>query len=76
MKAIVSQWHLMRIIRLMIGLLIIVQAVADRNWMVGALGFLFTSMAIFNVGCCGSNGCSPTKKSISNPNEFIYEEVV
>ena len=51
-------------------------AFAGRNVMVGILGVIFTAMALFNVGCCGSNGCIPNKKSTNNPNEFTYEEVV
>ena len=76
LKEITSQWHIMRIIRLMIGIMIIAQAFAGRNVMVGILGVIFTAMALFNVGCCGSNGCIPNKKSRNNPNEFTYEEVV
>lgn len=75
-KQVGSHWHLMRIIRLMIGILIIAQAIADRHLMVGLLGAAFASMAIFNVGCCGSNGCTPTKQTPNNPKEFTYEEVV
>lgn len=72
-----SNWHLMRIIRLIIGIMIIVQAIADRHLLLGILGAIFSSMAIFNVGCCGNNACTPIKKSSNkNSNEFTYEEVV
>ena len=76
LKIITSQWNIMRFIRLIIGIMIIVQAIAGRNVMVGILGVIFTAMALFNVACCGSNGCTPTKNTNNNPNEFTYEEVV
>lgn len=77
MQAIFSNWHLMRILRLVLGVMIIVQAVETREWMIGLMGVAFSTMALFNYGCCGVNGCdttptSPTNKSMQ---EITYERV-
>jgi hypothetical protein len=75
-KQVSRHWHFMRFIRLLLGVYIIVQAIADRNLLVGLLGVAFSSMAILNAGCCGSSSCTPTKKIPDNTKEFTYEEVV
>jgi hypothetical protein len=61
----------------MIGLAIIVQAIISKDTMFGVAGLLFTSMAVFNMGCCGAGGCAtPTKKTDKNSKDITYEEVV
>ncbi len=75
-STILQNWNIMRAIRLLLGLLIIAQAFAERNILVGILGASFAGMAIMNVGCCGNGGCSPSKKINNNSNELVYEEVV
>ena len=57
-KAILSNWNFMRVLRLVLGLSILGQAFYQADFWVGVAGALFSGMAIFNVGCCGSNGCS------------------
>lgn len=78
MKSIfLSNWNLMRIIRLVIAGAVITQGVYTHNRMLVVLGSLFASMAIFNVGCCGANGCGTKPSNISTKEKEIeYEEVV
>ncbi len=78
MKSILlSNWSLMRIIRLVIAVAIVIQGAYNHNWMLLVLGSLFASMAIFNVGCCAANGCSTKPTNISEKEKEIeYEEVV
>jgi hypothetical protein len=68
----------MRFVRLVLGIAIIVQAVIARDWMMGILGTLFTSMPVFNIGCCGVGGCTaPVDKSnTESTKDITYEEVV
>ena len=67
----------MRFIRLVLGIVIIVQSLIIKDWAIGLLGILFTAMPLFNIGCCGSNTCyTPTKKVSESPKEITYEEVV
>jgi len=67
----------MRIIRLLAGIAIIIQAIANKDAVFGMAGILFTIMALFNTGCCGTGGCySPLKKTTKTTEEISYEEVV
>ncbi len=76
-ETLLTDWNLMRIIRLGLGIYIAVQAVETQSMisMIFAIFFLF--QALTNTGCCGSNGCAiPIKKTNSDKSEEIeYEEV-
>jgi len=66
----------MRVLRLVLGIFIIVQAVMAKDWRIGLLGIFFTAMPLFNIGCCGAGGCSvPVKKSTENAKDVSYEEI-
>jgi len=77
MKAILQGWNFMRILRLALGTIIIVQGFIAGEAFSVILGILFAGMAIANIGCCGANGCAvPTRRSIKNEIENTnYEEV-
>lgn len=68
----------MRALRLLFGAFAIIQAIITMDIILGLLGVVVVGMAFFNVGCCGSNGCS-TDLQNNNKNEVTdveYEEVV
>jgi hypothetical protein len=74
---ILSNWNFMRLFRLALGIVIIVQAVYVHDWTMGILGILFTAMPIFNIGCCGVGGCAtPVQKQTKTTKDISYEEVV
>lgn len=76
MKKYLIQWNLFRILRLGMGIAIIVQAIYTHHTPLILLGIIFTLMPIFNIGCCGANGCATYTNKTSNKNEEItYEEV-
>lgn len=76
MKNYFQQWNFMRIIRLATGIYITIQGVMDSQWLFVLLGLIFTMMPIFNIGCCGTSGCSTNmKKDSANNKEIEYEEV-
>lgn len=67
----------MRIIRLVLGIVIIVQGIQAQQWMLVVLGGLFTLMPLFNIGCCSTTGCDTTyraRKTIEKE-DITYEEV-
>lgn len=67
----------MRFFRLALGIAILVQASMSRDTMFVILGLLFTAMPVFNIGCCGTNGCNvPAPKKNTNTKDITYEEVV
>ncbi len=75
-QALLSNWTFFRILRLVIGIVIIVQAVMTKDSLFGVAGLMITSMAIFNVGCCGAGGCNTqTKKTSETTKDIHYEEV-
>ncbi|MCW3089419.1 MAG: hypothetical protein JWP81_488 [Ferruginibacter sp.] len=66
----------MRFFGLAMGIAIVVQAVITHQWMIGIVGVLFTSMPIFNIGCCGPDGCAvPSTKKSAPAKDISYEEV-
>lgn len=67
----------MRFLRLGLGIAVLVQAVIARDSMFAVLGILFTVMPVFNIGCCGTNGCYiPPQNKPGLDKEIKYEEVV
>ncbi|MFN8252902.1 MAG: hypothetical protein U0V75_13615 [Ferruginibacter sp.] len=74
-----SNWNFLRVVRLLMGLVIVAQAVVARDAMFGVAGFLFTMMALFNTGCCAAGSCySSTKPAVKKTavENIPYEEVV
>jgi hypothetical protein len=76
-QAIFNNWTFLRVLRLLIGLAIVAQAIVSKDSLFGIAGLLFTGMAIFNVGCCGVGGCNtPIVKKEKSLKDISYEEVV
>ena len=62
-QTILTNWTFIRFLRLGIGIAILVQAVIAKDILFAFAGIVFTAMPLFNVGCCGTNGCyTPAKK--------------
>lgn len=78
MKALTSNWHLMRIIRLILALAILIQSWYAKDTTTAILGVVLLATAAFNVGCCGPAGCTTpvTKTKSTSPKNTDYEEVV
>ena len=76
MKEIIfSNWNFMRIFRLVLGLIIVIQAINANDKMMLFFGGLFIILPLFNLGCCGSSYVPNYSKEKSIKNEFNYEEV-
>ena len=76
-QAILTNWTFFRVLRLLMGLAIVVQAIIARDTLFGIAGLIFTSMALFNASCCGAGGCNtPVKKTEKPLKDITYEEVV
>jgi len=77
MKArILTGWNWIRMIYLLTGIAIIIQAIVTAQWIGIALGGYFAAMAIFRFGCaagsCFGGSCSvePRRKEDTNPVEI------
>jgi hypothetical protein len=76
-QTILSNWTLMRFLRLAMGIAILVQAVIAKDMLFAFAGIVFTAMPVFNIGCCGTAGCAaPPKKDSNTTKDITYEEVV
>lgn len=76
-NTLLNNWTFFRAIRLIMGIAIIIQAFVTKDILFGLVGFVFSGMALFNTGCCGTNSCNTFNvKSNKKSKEITYEEVV
>jgi len=74
-----TNWHLVRILRLVFGIFVLVQAVTMHDALAGMISALFLYQAFTNTGCCGARGCTVSSSSFSKGQKteaVEYEEVV
>lgn len=72
-----SNWTLPRVLRVIIGIVIIGEAISRADITTGILGAIFMGMGVFNIGCCGSGACyAPIKSSKKDSKDISFEEVV
>lgn len=53
-----SNWHLMRIVRLVLSIWLLVVTVQSKDVAMGGFALFFLLTTIGGVGCCGPQGCS------------------
>ncbi len=76
MKTILYGWNVMRVVRIVVGCIIILQGVFAKDSVLIILGIVFSGIALANVSCCGVGGCAVKTNAEINKNEDIsYEEV-
>lgn len=75
MEAILKNWSIMRGLRLVLGVIAIVQAVVQKDMTLGVIAGFLLLTAIVNVGCCGSNGCAVNYSRRKKEREKVYEEL-
>lgn len=56
MNTLLKNWDLLRIVRLLVGLLIIFMSIAENQIILSIIGVLLLIQAVLNFGC-GPNGC-------------------
>jgi hypothetical protein len=73
-----SNWHIMRVLRLAVGVWIGIEAISSMQLLPGLVSIFFLYQAITNTGCCGTQACNtptrPTKRR-SALEDVEYEEV-
>jgi len=76
-QAILTNWTFSRALRLVLGIVILIQAIVAKDMAIGVAGLLFTMMPVFNIGCCGAGACNTSvKNAVDSQKEITYEEVV
>ncbi len=79
-QRLLTNWHLMRIMRMAIGIWLLVVAIQTHDWAVGLFSGFFLYQALTDTGCCGSRACyAPDNKTITKTKEITseieYEEI-
>lgn len=67
-----NNWNVIRIVRLILSIIIIVQSLQMHDMLFGLLGVFFLYQALSNTGCCAMNTCAP---NIANTKEEEIEFV-
>ena len=77
-----TNWHLMRIFRAAIGIMMLVMGIQNKDWAIGLFSIFFLYQAVTDTGCCGSQGCynppGRVNKDIAHTEqteEVEYEEI-
>ncbi|HLP22212.1 MAG TPA: hypothetical protein VK174_17980 [Chitinophagales bacterium] len=72
-----TNWHLMRLLRLFIGVTIAVQAFQMHDAIMGFFSAFFMFQAVTNTGCCGAQSCAaPIAKDNPDQTEIVeFEEI-
>lgn len=77
-QRVVSNWNLMRIIRLGLGIMVIVQSIQFKEYWFVLIGLLLAGLALFDMGCAsGACGVPPVQQRTATKSmeEIEYEEV-
>lgn len=75
MNKLLTGWNVFRLVRLLIGLAALVQGIIQKEVLLLAGGSWVLFGALFNLGCCGSGGCSVLTSTQKTNKEVSYEEV-
>lgn len=69
-------WNFMRVLRLVLSVFIIVEAIKNYDVLFGVIGAVLLLQAVFNVGCCSNGACYTTNVDEENGNkEVVFEEI-
>lgn len=72
-----TNWHFMRWFRLVIGFIVVAQAIKTNELAIGLIGAFFFFQAIANIGCGGVNNCSVPQRTVGldQKKEIEFEEI-
>ena len=73
----IENWNLMRLIRLIGGIYFCVGGVMKGDIISGVLGGILLIQAVYNLGCCGVNGCNTNinQKGENKITDVEFEEI-
>lgn len=73
---ILSNWSFMKILKLGLGTLVLIQAIHNHDTAMAMFGGIFMLQALLNIGCCGPNGCAvPVNKKALNKEVVSFTEI-
>ncbi|HVX24893.1 MAG TPA: hypothetical protein VHB70_01025 [Parafilimonas sp.] len=71
MRQYLNNWNFIRLLRLALGIIILIEGINTNDWMYIIAGVLFSLMPVFNIGCCGMGSCSIPNKHTSKHSRKI-----
>jgi len=77
-ERIIKGWNFMRVLWLIMGIGIGVQAIEEKNYLMLLPALYFAFAAIANFGCCASGACATNltgKDNNSSITEINFEEI-
>ncbi len=75
-QMIFNNWHLMRIVRLAIGIFIGINAIIMHEALPGIIAAIFLFQAITNTGCCAGSCALPSRKANNqNQSNTLFEKI-
>lgn len=75
MRTIITNWNVMRGLRLILGVIALMQSIIQKDVTLGVIAGLLLFTALANVGCCGNNGCAVNFNNRKKESELEYEEL-
>lgn len=64
-QLLLTNWHAMRWIRLILGIALSIHAFVSHDVLSGLLATFLLFQALLNTGCCGASGCDiPNTKKV------------
>lgn len=75
-EKLMTNWHLMRMVRLGIGVMMLVVGIQNKDWPVGLFSLFFLYQAVADTGCCGTQGCGPVRPNARNSTIAAAQEEV
>ena len=58
MKSVLKGWNFFRLIRLVLGVIILIQGIGTIETFTIILGAAIVGTTLANIGCCGTNRCA------------------
>lgn len=73
---ILTGWTFMRLLYVIIGTVVIVQSIMEKQWLGLLFGIYFASMGVFAYGCAAGNcNTSNQKNNSSSIQDVDFEEI-
>lgn len=78
MQRLTTNWHLMRIVRAGLGIMLLATGIQNKDWATGLFSIFFLYQAAWDTGCCGSTGCNtpPNRRSTGTTKRDVKIEEV
>jgi hypothetical protein len=76
-QRLMSGWDLMRVLRLVMSFIILIESIIMHEYFITALGGFMLFQALSNTGCCAGGACysDPIQKKERMEEEVVYEEI-